>query len=239
MDEEQEVKQSKHKYSTIVLIIIIGVVSLTALAAGIDGFGTKGYISKFLYGDVIGNASIWDNGTVVNVETELTVNGSRVCTEDNNVCVSQTTLNGTIYDATRSFELVKFCSAASFSSNVDPNLLNCSVGNITDLSFFNGSWSCMSCAWDATKCSTIEVSNITSYLGLNLTSEHRLSSEFNGGFYVMCCNPSGAMCYSQLVSSVTYNGSVCSAGYNELIGSATFNNVSNNWSVTSCLNGFK
>jgi len=55
----------------------------------------------------------------------------------------------------------------------------------------------------------------------------------------MCCNNAGTMCYRPILLSSNGTYEACGAGYNELIGSLTFNNVSNNWSVTSCLNGFK
>lgn len=152
-----------------------------------------------------------------------------------------TTTNGTSYDPSRTFELVKFCTSASFDYNPDPNLLNCAVGNITDLFYSNvtGNWSCMSCSFDGSKCVTTTVSNITLYNGLNLSAEHIISTDFNGQFSVMCCNPSGAMCYRPILLSANGTYAACGAGYNELIGSLTYNNVSNNWSVTSCLNGFK
>jgi len=185
-NKELNPKKNKHKYSTYVLFGIIGLVVIVAFADAIDGFGTKGYLAKFLNGETIGNASIWDNGTTVNVETELTVNGSRVCTEGNGACLSGATVNGTIYDATRSFELLHFCNSASFSTNSDKDSLNCSLGEITDLSFKNGNWSCMSCVWDTTKCSTTTINNISNYGGLNMTSEHILASDYGKGFYVMC-----------------------------------------------------
>ena len=149
------------------------------------------------------------------------------------------TVNGTFYDPSRSFELLKFCSSSSISENSDPFLLNCSLGQITVMYYNNvtGNWSCMSCVWDSSKCLTQNVSDILGYTGLNLTSEHILSMEYSGGFYVQCCNVNGAMCYSRLITD--NNFSVCNAGYNELVGSMTFDNVTNNWSVTSCLNGFK
>lgn len=150
-----------------------------------------------------------------------------------------TTVNGTSYDPSRTFELVSFCSASSFDSNSNPNLLNCSIGNMTDVFFFNNSWSCMSCSFDTTKCSTTTINNITLYSGLNLTAAHIISSDYNGMFTVMCCNAAGSQCYRPQLLSANGTYQTCGAGYNELIGSITFNNVSNNWSVTSCLNGFK
>jgi hypothetical protein len=152
-----------------------------------------------------------------------------------------TTLNGTSYDPSRSFELVSFCSSSSFDSNVDPALLNCGVGNITDVFFNNVSsvWSCMSCSFDSSKCSTTTINNITLYAGLNLTATHIISSGYDGVFAVMCCNSVGSQCYRPNVLSGNGSYAACGAGYNELIGSITFNNVSNNWSVTTCLNGFK
>lgn len=152
-----------------------------------------------------------------------------------------TTINGTSYDPARSFELVSFCSSSSFSSDVNPDLLNCSLGNITDLFFNNltGVWSCMSCSFDVSKCSSFSVSNINLYSGLNLSAEHILSSDFNGQFSVMCCNDKGSLCYRPNVINVAGVYESCGAGYNELIGSLSFSNVSNNWSVTSCLNGFR
>lgn len=165
------------------------------------------------------------------------------CSEDVIVLPSVTsqTTNGTVYDPSRTFELVSYCASASFDMNPNPNLLNCSLGNITDVSFntVTHNWSCMSCSFDSSKCSSSLVSNITLYNGLNLTAEHIISSGFDGVFTVMCCNAQGSQCYRPLLlaSNGTYQS--CGAGYNELIGSITFNNVSNNWSVLSCLNGFK
>ena len=166
------------------------------------------------------------------------------CSEDITLISKRTTLqtvNGTSYDPSRSFELVKFCSSASFDENPDPNLLNCAIGNITDTFYSNltGNWSCMSCSFDSSKCVTSSVSNISLYGGLNISSEHIISSDFDGFFSVMCCNSLGSMCYRPLPISNNGTYDSCDAGYNELVGSITFNNVSNNWSVTSCLNGFK
>lgn len=149
--------------------------------------------------------------------------------------------NGTKYDPSKTFELKKFCNSMIQDNNSNPNLLNCSVGQITDV-FFNrldNQWYCSSCDWDFSKCSQSNISNILSYTGLNLSSSHVLSSDFTNGFFVSCCNKNGAVCYSQYISPAVYNGSVCDKGYDEFVGSITFNNVSNNWSVTSCLNGFK
>jgi hypothetical protein len=159
----------------------------------------------------------------------------------NSLIFGSVTINGTVYDASRSFELVKFCSGASFDTNPNPNLLNCSIGNITDTRFNNvtGNWSCMSCLFDSTKCATFpNIANITLYDGLNLTAEHIISSDYDSVFTVMCCNSAGIMCYRPILNN-DGKYQACGAGYNELVGSITFNNVSNNWSVTSCLNGFK
>ena len=165
------------------------------------------------------------------------------CSDDVIVLPTNTvsTVNGTVYDPSRSFELVSFCSSASFDSNPNSSLLNCSIGNITDLSFSNssGNWSCMSCAFDISKCSTSTISNITLYAGLNLSAEHIISSDFNGQFSVLCCNNAGSQCYRPVLLSSNGTYASCGAGYQELIGSLSFNNVSNKWSVTSCLNGFK
>lgn len=149
--------------------------------------------------------------------------------------------NGTTVDASRTFELVKFCNGASFDSKVDINNLNCSIGNITDTFYNNvsGNWSCMSCSFDTSKCSVSVVPNITLYSGLNLSASHIISADYDtGAFTVMCCNSMGTMCYRPyLISNGNYEA--CGAGYNELVASITFNNASNDWSVTSCLNGFK
>ena len=175
---------------------------------------------------------------VITFVSGCSLQGNDIMTVTNNIQGS----NGTIVDASRTFELVKFCTGASFDSRVSISDLNCSIGNITDTFYNNatGNWSCMSCSFDATKCSVDgSVANITLYSGLNLTASHIISADYDtGAFTVMCCNNMGTMCYRPYLSgNGTYEA--CGAGYNELVASVTFNNVSNDWSVTSCLNGFK
>lgn len=72
---DDECRESKHKYSTWVLLGILGLVSLTVLVSGIEGIGTPNYIAKFLGNDLIGNSSIYDdgNGSVI-IYGNLTVN---------------------------------------------------------------------------------------------------------------------------------------------------------------------
>ena len=149
------------------------------------------------------------------------------------------TINGTVYDASRSFELVSFCSASSFSTSNNVSNLNCSIGQITDVNFNHtvlNNWSCMSCVFKPEKCSIVNSSNIVDFVGLNLTSEHILGSEFDSGYVVMCCNAQGSQCYATK-NTINSSSESCGLGYNELIVSST-NIVSNNWSVNVCLNGF-
>lgn len=73
-------EESKHKYSTYVLLVVGALIVITAFVSSIDGMGTKNYISKFTLGGVISNSSLTDNGTEVNSLTPLYEMGVRVCT---------------------------------------------------------------------------------------------------------------------------------------------------------------
>jgi len=133
-----------------------------------------------------------------------------------------------------SFELFSFCDSTSFVNSSSYDSLSCASGNMTDVQYRNGSWSAMCCVFKPSKCNAFSVSNITSYTGLNLSAEHILSSQFSQGFEVTCCNAQGSMCYAPIMENFTG----CGAGYSEFVSHTSFNNVSNNWSVVSCLNGF-
>lgn len=220
-------EKSKHRYSTIALIVIISIMGVVALVDAIDGFGTKDVLAKFTMGGVIGNSSIIDdlNGTYIYT--------SQICTTEGN-CDSSTTPNGTKFDPSKSFELQSFCDATSFTSNINPTLLNCSTGFMTDVKFNGSMWLGMCCEYKASKCSEFNVSDILSYSGLNLTAEHILSSSYQGGFYVSCCNAQGAMCYFPQMDNFTG----CGNGYSEMVSHIHFDNLTSKWGVVSCLNGF-
>ena len=72
----------KHKYSTFILFGLIALAVFVAVL-GLDGSGTMNYIPKFLNGEFVINSSLVDdmpNGTSINI--------SKICTSDNNLCVS-------------------------------------------------------------------------------------------------------------------------------------------------------
>jgi hypothetical protein len=147
------------------------------------------------------------------------------------------TPNGTLFNAAQSFELLSFCSSTSFVTNVSPSGLSCGSGVITDVQFnssYVNNWSAMCCVYDSTKCSIVNTSDIVLFNGLNLSAQHYLSSSYQSGFVLSCCNAQGTMCYSPIVDS-SFSG--CGAGYSDMWISVS-NIVSNNWSVSLCLNGF-
>lgn len=72
-------------------LLIIFSTSVSAIF-GIDGYGTKNTLAKFINGEDIGNSSIVDDGNSVNVSNTIYVLGSQVCTADNGICYA----NGTI-----------------------------------------------------------------------------------------------------------------------------------------------
>jgi hypothetical protein len=72
--------ESKHKYSTYVLLVVGVLIVITAFVSSIDGMGTKDYISKFTMGGVISNSSLTDDGSQINSLIPLYEMGVRVCT---------------------------------------------------------------------------------------------------------------------------------------------------------------
>ena len=65
---------------------------ITILVTGIDGLGNTNSLAKFIYGGVIGNSSIFDDGE------NVTILGSPICTVANGLC---TGTSGGSYNDTR------------------------------------------------------------------------------------------------------------------------------------------
>lgn len=66
----------EHKYSTWLLLALGGIIIITLTAKALDGIGDKYYLAKFLYGGVIGNSQITDDGLTVNISYNLHVDGN-------------------------------------------------------------------------------------------------------------------------------------------------------------------
>ena len=124
----EDEKKNKHKYSTYVLLGIVGLITMVVLVEGIDGMGTVNYVSKFIYGGVISNSSLLDdmpNGTTINIST--------ICTSTNGLCVSGGS-GGNPFNQ----ELNK-------SSNVTFNQVN-----ISNSGYLGGNSSCMKVYYNST-----------------------------------------------------------------------------------------
>jgi hypothetical protein len=83
--------KSKHKYSTVALIIVGAIMLVIGIVDAVDGMGTKDVLAKFTMGGVIGNSSIIDdlpNGTMINT--------SQICTSENGLCTASVYGNGTL-----------------------------------------------------------------------------------------------------------------------------------------------
>lgn len=86
--------EKKPNYDRGLLYVFGGILIIGALVSAIEGTGTTNYIAKFLSETEIGNSSITDSGTAVNVLTELYENGSRVCTATNGECPTGNSTGG-------------------------------------------------------------------------------------------------------------------------------------------------
>lgn len=107
----------EHKYSTFILLFFLGIVGLTMLVNGIEGFGTKNVLSKFDGNDLLVNSSLFDNmpnGSVVLMST--------VCTTTNGLCssglnnITNVTVNGTVLNVLGILNVTKTIQASNYSS---------------------------------------------------------------------------------------------------------------------------
>ena len=150
------------------------------------------------------------------------------------------TVNNTFYDSSKSFALQDFANSCSVISSSNLSNLSCSSG---DSSFMrvnvsSGVWSLSCCDFKVTKCFWYNVTNISSFVESKQFADNILSIKYDGGYGAMCCNSQMSQCFFQ---KPMLNGSLqaCDKEYDQIFVSVSFNSTTANWSITSCLDGFR
>jgi hypothetical protein len=149
------------------------------------------------------------------------------------------TVNNTFFDSSKSFALLDFASSCSVLTSSNVSNLSCSSGNSSFLrvNSSSGVWTLSCCSFLASKCSWYNSSNITGFIESKSFADNILSTKFDAGYGAMCCNSQMSQCFFQ---KPMLNGSLqaCSKEYDQIFVSVSFSN-STNWSITSCLDGFR
>jgi hypothetical protein len=154
--------------------------------------------------------------------------------------LNQKTVNNTFYDSSKSFALQDFANSCSVVSSSNVSNLSCISG---DSSFLrvnqsSGLWSLSCCSFKSSKCSWYNTTNISTFIESKEFADNILSTKFDGGYGAMCCNDQMSQCFFQ---KPMLNGSLqaCNKEYDQIFVSVSFNSTTSNWSITSCLDGFK
>lgn len=150
------------------------------------------------------------------------------------------TVNNTFFDGSRSFQLQDFASSCSFSVSSNVSNLTCSSGDASFLTVNNGVWTLSCCDFLGSKCYWYNTSDVVGFNESKQFADNVLGSKFESGTYgSMCCNSQMSQCFWQKPS---LNGSFQSCGqeYDQILVSSQFNATGNgDWSVVTCLDGFK
>lgn len=150
------------------------------------------------------------------------------------------TVNNTFYVPSQSFALQDFADSCSFVSSTNVSNLSCVTGDVSfvNLNQSSGVWTMSCCYFKTSKCSWYNTSDIVGFNESKQFADSILSAKVDAGFGVMCCNKQQSQCFFQKPS---LNGSYqsCDKEYDQIFASVSFNVTTSNWSVTSCLDGFK
>jgi hypothetical protein len=150
------------------------------------------------------------------------------------------TINNTFYDSSKSFALQDFADSCSVVSSLNVSNLSCVTGNSSFLrvNSSTGLWSLSCCDFKASKCSWYNTTNISTFIESKQFADNILSTKYDGGYGAMCCNSQMSQCFFQ---KPMLNGSLqaCDKEYDQIFVSVSFNSTTANWSITSCLDGFR
>lgn len=152
-----------------------------------------------------------------------------------NVFQQTKTVNNTFFDASKSFALLDFANSCSIISSSNVSSLSCSSGNPSFLRFNNSTnnWSLSCCDYITSKCHWYNTTDMFNFTENKEFADNVLNMKYDEGFGVMCCNSQMKQCFKKL------NNLDCDKEYDQIIVSMSFNVSTGNWSVTSCLDGFK
>lgn len=154
--------------------------------------------------------------------------------------LEQRTINNTYYDSSRSFELQSFADSCSFVIGINITSFNCSSGDVSFLKYNNNTsnWTLSCCNFKSSKCYWYNTSDPIIFNESKQFADNILGNKFESNWGSMCCNSQMSQCFWQKPS---VNGSFESCGmeYDQILVSSSYNNTTGNWSLTTCVDGFK